>query len=75
MSEIKVDKVKGRQAPASGPEVTFDSSGNISFAGNISSTGDVTADDVTVNSLLLIRIGILAPQAKIHDIKKSLQTT
>ena len=54
MSEIKVDKVKGRQAAANGPEVTFDSTGNISFAGNISSTGDVTADDVTVNSLLLI---------------------
>ena len=39
MSEIKVDKVKGRQAAASGPEVTFDSSGNISFGGNIASTG------------------------------------
>ena len=35
MSEIKVDKVKGRQAAASGPEVTFDSTGNISFGGNI----------------------------------------
>ena len=54
MSEIRVDKVKGRQAAASGPEVTFDSTGNISFAGNISSTGDVTTDDVTVNSVLLI---------------------
>ena len=42
MSEIKVDKVKGRQAAASGPEVTFDATGNISFGGNISSTGDVT---------------------------------
>ena len=48
MSEIKVDKVKGRQAAASGPEVTFDSTGNISFGGNIASTGDVTADDVTI---------------------------
>ena len=54
MSEIKVDKVKGRQAAASGPEVTFDSTGNISFGGNIASTGDVTADDVTINSVLLI---------------------
>ena len=54
MSEIKVDKVKGRQAAASGPEVTFDATGNISFGGNISSTGDVTTDDVTVNSVLLI---------------------
>ena len=48
MSEIKVDKVKGRQAAASGAEVTFDSTGNISFGGNIASTGDVTADDVTL---------------------------
>ena len=31
MSEIKVDKVKGRQAAANGPEVTFDSTGNISL--------------------------------------------
>ena len=54
MSEIKVDKVKGRQAAASGPEVTFDATGNISFGGNISSTGDVTTDDVTINSVLLI---------------------
>ena len=54
MSEIKVDKVKGRQAAASGPEVTFDATGNISFGGNIASTGDVTADDVTINSVLLI---------------------
>ena len=54
MSEIKVDKLKGLQVGASGPEVTFDSAGNLTYDGNANLTGDTTIDDATISSRFVL---------------------